>query len=592
MSDVALRFGATDDGLDAKFAKTNKQLKDFESGASKVAAAVGGTFGKLATIVGGVSLAKLTAEAVQFADSLVKTQAQTGISVEALQSLQFIAGQTSVSFESITRAVNLFQRQLVEGGDAAQKALGQLGLSIQEIDRLAPDQQFAKIAEGISSVEDPAQRTALAMQIFGRSGADLLPMLTQTGEQITDLNARFEQLGGPVSAEAVSKLDDMGDSFDALKGSAFSLGVELLSLVAGPIKLLTDGLGSAVGELRNLGADIQFLTSGGSQSEELRFVERQIAQLKDLNGLQKGVANVLAPGKFDDRLQALEHQAAAIRAAQEMSRGLELQGFGGTPTMPALPTPFATGPRQPTPQELRLQSQQEGEESPFMDIGLQMQEQNQTLLDEMIRQDTEAMAQRIQIASDGALAMMDLRQMVGIDEIQWEQNKTGSILGLSAGMFDALAQHNTKYAKVAKAMAIAESLWNTYTSVTEALKLPWPLNLAVAASVGAMGMAQVAKIKSTNYGGGGGGGGSVSAGGGSSMGGSRASASQDTNTSQDQSGIKQQGVIQVIVTGDTYGFDDFGEKVVRAIQENVNDKDVVIINPSSRQALELAPVPA
>lgn len=593
MSDVALRFGAKDDGLSAQFAKTAKQLKDFEEGSNKVSASISASFTTLAKVVGSVSLVKLASEAIEFADQLAKASVQTGISVEALQNLQFISSQTSVSFDSITRAVNMFQRQLVEGGKAATEALGQLGISIAEIDRMSPDQQFARIAQGISEVEDPAQRTALAMQIFGKSGADLLPILTQTGEQMSELGARFEELGGPVSAEAIQKLDDLGDSFDALKGSAINLGVELVGLVAGPLKLLTDGLGSAVGAARNLGKDIKFISSGGTLGEELAFLERQIAALEnaapDTSRLFRGPMDELTSSGYDERshdrlLARLRAQANIVREMIEMSRGVELQEFSAL-LAPEQPIHFR--PRVPTQQDLRLQYQASGD-APLQDMGLELVELNQSALDEMIRQDTEAMAQRIQIASDGARLMAEIRETFGLQEVSFERAKTASIVDIAGGLFGALARENSKVAKVQQALAIAQTLWHTSTGVMHAMaQLPWPANIAAAAKVAAMGAINVAKIKAANYNGGG----SVSGVGGSSIGGSVASSSGATNLEQD-GGIQSQGVVQIILSGDMYGFDDFEEKVVRAVRESVNDRDVVIINPASRQALELVPTPA
>ena len=65
---------------------------------------------------------------------------------------------------------------------------------------------------------------------------------------------------------------------------------------------------------------------------------------------------------------------------------------------------------------------------------------------------------------------------------------------------NALAQFNEKAFKIAKALAIAESLQNTYRAVSNALAtFPFPLNIAIAGIMAARGYAEVQKIRGTQY---------------------------------------------------------------------------------------------
>lgn len=602
MSDVALRFGAKDDGLDAKFTKVTKQLKELQTGSNKVAGLIGTSFDNLGKIVASVSIAKLTAEAVEFASALVKVSAQTGLSIDAIQRLQFIASQTTVSFDSITRAVNLLQRELVNGGASAQKALGQLGISLHEIDQLSPDQQFGRIAQGISAIEDPAKRTAVAMDLFGRRGADLLPILTQTGAQMDELNERFKQLGGPVSADTVRKLDDLGNSFSALKDAAKFAGVELLSLVAAPLTKLLQGLGSVIGAARDAGHSLRdelFLdTQSRTLEQELESINRQLLQMQDV--AKSGRVFAIDPmGGWVNTDDILIRKNAQIITGLQ-ARKAEIEGimamqaaFSDVPEI-AMPKiagldvgdgKSATEDAVMSMQERRLAAMEQ-DRNMLQDLGLEMVEFNQGLLDQMLLADTEAMASRVEIESEGARLRAEIRETFGLQEVSLEQAKAQSIYGIATGLFGALARENSKFAKVQQALAIAETIWSTAKGIMHAMsQLPWPANLAAAASVAAMGAVNVAKIKATNYSSGGS---APSFSGSSAMGGSTASNASDINQQQ-PTGVQAQSTVQVVFTGDTYGFDDFGDKVVRAIQENVNDRDVVIISPQSRQAIELAP---
>ena len=67
--------------------------------------------------------------------------------------------------------------EAAKGSDHARDTLFQLGLSMADLRKLSPEDQFTLIADRLSKVENTTRRAALAMEIFGRGGTELLPML-------------------------------------------------------------------------------------------------------------------------------------------------------------------------------------------------------------------------------------------------------------------------------------------------------------------------------------------------------------------------------------------------------------------------------
>lgn len=133
-----------------------------------------------------------------------------------------------------------------------------------------------------------------------------------------------------------------------------------------------------------------------------------------------------------------------------------------------------------------------------------------------------------------------------------------------------------------KKVAIATALISTYTAAAKALDIygPTPQGFAAAAAALASGFQQVKSIQSTSATGGGGFGGGV--------GGFSGAAAQVTPASPvDQSATSRQSV-QVIFQGDLYGWDDYMRtRVLDGIREAVSDRDVIIIDPRSRNAQDL-----
>ena len=113
-------------------------------------------------------------------DHIAKMAARTGISVESLSELAYAADLSGTSLEGLETGVRKMQKTLVNaaaGSSSAQDALKMLGLTIKDLDGMSPEQQFKKIADRISQIEDPTVRAAAAMEVFGRSGTELLPMM-------------------------------------------------------------------------------------------------------------------------------------------------------------------------------------------------------------------------------------------------------------------------------------------------------------------------------------------------------------------------------------------------------------------------------
>jgi hypothetical protein len=106
----------------------------------------------------------------------------------------------------------------------AKLAYDRLGISVSELKELSPQEAFNEVAEKLSEVEDPAKRTAIAFDLFGKQGAAILPALKEVGE----LEADFQRLGGALTKLDFQRFLVLETSFDRLKASSANLGQTLL----------------------------------------------------------------------------------------------------------------------------------------------------------------------------------------------------------------------------------------------------------------------------------------------------------------------------------------------------------------------------
>lgn len=215
---IVLTFEVDDKGVVTGLGKVKGELGDFKKSADDSGQSVGALGGimdglgvDVASLANPITIgvgvfAAMTGKAYELAGALNDLSDKTGLSLGFLQDLKFAGDQVNVPMDAAARGVQQLQKRIVEGGPDITKALDRMHLSIDELRQQTPDQMFESIAKGIADIKNPAERTALATQLMGKSGADLIPLL-----------ANFEDL----RKGAIHMSDDAAKGFDAI-GDAWS----------------------------------------------------------------------------------------------------------------------------------------------------------------------------------------------------------------------------------------------------------------------------------------------------------------------------------------------------------------------------------
>jgi hypothetical protein len=202
------------DQLTKGLARAKAQLKAFGAGLQTIGkgfmAAGGGVLGFMAGAVKAFSAGT---------HELLEMSQRTGVSVEALSELGFAAAQSGLDMEGLEKGLRKMQKTAGEaalGSDSANEALSRLGLTAADLIQLAPERQFELIADRLSQIKDPTLRAALAMEIFGKSGTELLPLMQDGAKGIEALRKRAQELGLTVSTETAEQAALLHDALKAL----------------------------------------------------------------------------------------------------------------------------------------------------------------------------------------------------------------------------------------------------------------------------------------------------------------------------------------------------------------------------------------
>ncbi len=202
---------------------------------------IGASFDRVNTLFAalGVSLgvgafAAGVKSAIDYADRLNDLSKQTGIAVETLGGLGYAAKQSGVDLESVAKGVQKLARTMAEaagGNDQLSTLFERMGVQTKDLATggLRPlDKVLGDVATKFASYADGPEKAALATELFGKAGANLIPLLNEGGEKLRELVAEYERYGG-VTADTAARADAFNDTLEKIKLIQGSLFREIAS---------------------------------------------------------------------------------------------------------------------------------------------------------------------------------------------------------------------------------------------------------------------------------------------------------------------------------------------------------------------------
>jgi hypothetical protein len=200
-------------GADASQAKQELDgLGKSMGGVSATTLALGG-----ALVAVAVATAAAMKAAINYGDSLEKTSQKVGISVEALSSYRLGAELAGTSQDALVSGLQRLQKNMGTAlrtpTSAAALAFKDLGVQFQNADGSLRDVEdiLPEVSEKFAQMEDGTLKTSIAMELMGRSGAELIPFLNQGAQGLEDMRSESEALGvvwNTETAAAAAKFND------------------------------------------------------------------------------------------------------------------------------------------------------------------------------------------------------------------------------------------------------------------------------------------------------------------------------------------------------------------------------------------------
>lgn len=208
-----------------------------------------------------IQMAQGEAESI---DKTSKLSRQLGMTYGELAGLKLAGDLAGVGMDTIGKAATKADVAFVKaanGSKLAQQALAGVGLSVDELQNKTPAERFQMMADAIAGLPSPAERARAAIGLFGKSGAELLPLFEGGAGSIKQAVDEANKFGMALTNEQGTAVENMNDAFTRAYSSIQGVVQQVTAYLAPAIQSVTDSFTSLIGGIG--GANIgQFIGDG------------------------------------------------------------------------------------------------------------------------------------------------------------------------------------------------------------------------------------------------------------------------------------------------------------------------------------------
>ena len=238
--------------------RAENRMSGFQKNMQRTSNAVKTAFVGMLGVFAVDQLVSVAKAGLEYASSLGEVASQLGVTTKALQEYRYAATQAGIDQGEMDQALAQLTKRLgaaANGAKAPTAALEKLGVSLRDANGRVIDagEAIPLIAEGLKGLASPAERAAVLVDLFGKAGQKLAPLLEGGAAGVNNLRNAAHELGIVLSDEQIQKADDTADKLAAMKqvleariaGAVADNADAILALVDALVKLVS-AAGNAV----------------------------------------------------------------------------------------------------------------------------------------------------------------------------------------------------------------------------------------------------------------------------------------------------------------------------------------------------------
>jgi DNA-binding phage protein len=265
---------------------------------------------------------------IDSAEKMNKVAQSFGMTTEELSKLQYAAQLSDLSIDDMTKSFARLNKSAFDNVNAFKM----LGISQEFLNKHSKDTYgiLLEVADRFSRMPDGIGKSTAAQQIFGRSGAALIPLLNQGAAGLKAYGDEAERMGlvlDSKTAKSAEKFaDDMKRMTKQIDGAFLSIGSTLIPVLSG----LTENLKSAGKETDNFASAgrglavvlVSIVNSGMMISEVFKTVGTHLGDMG-------AVAMSVAKGQFQTAVELMkksseDHNSSWAKTVEDIQKNWDL----------------------------------------------------------------------------------------------------------------------------------------------------------------------------------------------------------------------------------------------------------------------------
>ena len=251
--------------------KAAQQMARLTAEAGKISAAIGTAIGEGLNFIG-----YLVKSSIDAADAQSKLAVSLGMTTEQVSQYAYAADLAGVSQEELGASTAKLARLVADaaaGGKTASEVFASMGLDVRDANGEVKGSStiLGEVADKFASYKDGVEKTALAQEIFGKSGARLIPFLNQGSAGLADLAREADLLGITLTDSAGKSAEQFNDNLTRLQKAKEGLGRQIAEKLLPTLETLTNQLfesaksGNIMGRAAEVAATgVKLLVSAGT----------------------------------------------------------------------------------------------------------------------------------------------------------------------------------------------------------------------------------------------------------------------------------------------------------------------------------------
>ena len=253
-AEVLIKFKADDTDVEKKTSNLSNKLSGLAKGLAVGVAAVG-----TAAAATTKALINGATETAKYGDEIDKTSQKIGFGTEAYQKWDYamqIAGTSmkdcSIGLKTMTNKID----DALNGSSSAIAMFDKLGISVDDLKGKTREDIFGMVVSGLQNTTDELTKAAIANDVFGRSGQELMPLFNETTENTQKLLEEAEKYGMVMSESAVKNSANFNDSLTRMQKTITGVKNKLLGELLPGFSTLMDGISGLVSGQEDAGEKV------------------------------------------------------------------------------------------------------------------------------------------------------------------------------------------------------------------------------------------------------------------------------------------------------------------------------------------------